>query len=190
MRFPLALAALLSLGAALAEAGVARADVLSTCDAYDALITCASADVGKPCQGGGRCYAITCGSGASTSTQTVYKCDTCPAILPAPDAGCQPSSFGTACGDGGSCSSIQPYCSATAKYVCAGAVGPRPTGPPTGEAADGSVPDGGACVCGSKGGGCDVASSGTFPGALALGLLVLGAAALLFDRARRRRRRV
>ncbi len=93
-----------------------RADVAPTCSAFDALITCDAKDVGKPCQGGGQCYAVSCGTG-----MTLYKCDACPAILSAPDAGCAPSTFGTACGDGGTCSSTQAYCNTSStKYVCAG----------------------------------------------------------------------
>ncbi len=225
-----------------------RADVAPTCGAFDALITCDAKDVGKACQGGGQCYAVSCGTG-----MTVYKCDACPAILAAPDAGCEPSKFGTACGDGGMCSSTQAYCnSSSTKYVCAGPTPPKPTGPPAGEGGAGgagatggnggagatsasggnggagatsatggnggagatsasggnggagatsasggngalggnvgAAGAGAACQsCGSSG-GCDVAPRATGPAAIALGLLAVGALALLHDRRRRRRR--
>jgi hypothetical protein len=180
-----------------------RADIAPTCSAFDALITCDAQDVGKACQGGGKCYAVSCGTG-----MTVYKCDACPAILPAPDAGCEPSRFGTACGDGGMCSSTQAYCNTSpTKYVCAGPLPPKPTGPPAGEGgaaggagAGGASATGGAgaatatggsgptaCNCGSSG-GCDVAPRATGPAAIALVLLALGTLALLYDRRRRRRR--
>src|ERR1035438_6948179 len=93
---------ILVLVAAMAWAIPSRADIPPTCDTFDALITCAAADVGKACQGGGQCYAISCGT---TSDMTLYKCDACPAVVSAPDAGCAPSNFGTACGDGGTCRS-------------------------------------------------------------------------------------
>ena len=130
-----------------------RADIAPTCGAFDALITCDAKDVGKACQGGGQCYAVSCGTG-----MTVYKCDACPAILPAPDAGCEPSKFGTACGDGGMCSSTQAYCNTTStKYVCAGPTPPKPTGPPAGESggAGGSATGGvgGGNATGGVGGG-------------------------------------
>jgi hypothetical protein len=180
-----------------------RADIAPTCSAFDALITCDAKDVGKACQGGGQCYAVSCGTG-----MTVYKCDACPAILPAPDAGCEPSKFGTACGDGGMCSSTQAYCNTSStKYVCAGPAPAKPTGPPAGEGgggagggAGGASATGGAgaasatggtgaaaCPCGSSG-GCDVAPRATGPAAIALVLLALGTLALLYDRRRKRRR--
>ena len=194
-----------------------RADIAPTCSAFDALITCDAKDVGKACQGGGQCYAVSCGTG-----MTVYKCDACPAILSAPDAGCAPSKFGTACGDGGTCSSTQAYCNTSStKYVCAGPAPAKPTGPPAGEGgagggsggaatggASGAAGNSGAggaatggasgaagnsgtgataCDCGSSG-GCDVAPRVSGPGAIALGLLMVGTLALLYDRRRKRRR--
>jgi hypothetical protein len=194
--------------AATAWAIPSRADVLPGCGSFDTLITCAEADVGKPCQGGGQCYAVSCGTGTAP-TMTIYKCDACPAILSAPDAGCEPSKFGTACGDGGMCSSSQAYCSTSSKYFCAGPVPPKPTGPPVGESggtggsgSGGASANGGAggnvggaggsgvAVCPSckSNGGCDVAPRATGPGAIALGLLIVGMAALFYDRRRKRRR--
>jgi hypothetical protein len=126
-----------------------RADVAPTCNAFDALITCDAKDVGKACQGGGQCYAVSCGTG-----MTVYKCDACPAILSAPDAGCEPSKFGTACGDGGMCASTQAYCNTSStKFVCAGPTPPKPTGPPTGENGGASGSTGTAGGNGLGGGG-------------------------------------
>ncbi len=193
--------------AATAWAIPSRADVLPDCTAFDALITCAEADVGKPCQGGGQCYAVSCGTG-TPPTMTVYKCDACAAILSAPDAGCAPSKFGTACGDGGMCSSSQAYCNtSSSKYICAGPVPPKPTGPPVGESGGAGGSGGGgasggsarnmggaggsgvaACSSCKSTGGCDVASRATGPGAIALGLLIVGMAALFYDRRRKRRR--
>jgi hypothetical protein len=184
--------------AVMAWALPSRADIPPACDAFDALITCAAADVGKACQGGGQCYAVSCG----TSTgMTLYKCDACPAILSAPDAGCAPASFGTACGDGGTCSTTPAYCNTSAmKYVCSGPAPTKPTGPPAGEA--GGSGGGGGSAAGGHGGsgqvadcpackssGCDLAPRATGPGAIALGLLAVGMAALLVDRRRRRKRR-
>ncbi len=189
-----------------------RADIPPTCDTFDTLITCAAADVGKACQGGGQCYAVTCGT---TSAMTLYKCDACPAVVSAPDAGCAPGNFGTACGDGGTCSPRQAYCNTSApKYICAGPAPAKPTGPPAGEiggaagggtagtsgsaGASGGGAGGGTAGTsgsagasgggGSKGGGCDVAPRATGPGAIALGLLIVGMAALFYDRRRKRRR--
>jgi hypothetical protein len=189
-----------------------RADIPPACDVFDALITCDAKDVGKACQGGGQCYAVVCGTSTS---MTLYKCDTCPAILSAPDAGCAPNTFGTACGDGGVCRSIQAYCTSSTKYVCAGPATGDPTGPPAGEsggaggnngaggstAAGGSTGAGGSTTAGGGGGqgvavcpscksngGCDVAPRATGPGAIALGLLAAGMLALLYDRRRKRRR--
>ena len=130
-----------------------RADVAPTCSAFDDLITCDAQDVGKACQGGGQCYAVVCGTG-----MTVYKCDACPAILSAPDAGCAPSKFGTPCGDGGTCSSTQAYCNTSStKFVCAGPAPAKPTGPPAGEggAGGGSATggSGGAATGGASGAG-------------------------------------
>jgi hypothetical protein len=170
-----------------------RADVAPSCDAFDALITCDAKDVGEACQGGGKCYAMPC-----NTNMTVYKCGACPTILVAPDAGCEPSKFGMACGDGGTCSSTTTYCpSSESQFVCAGPTPPQPTGPPAGESggAGGGTGAGGGggtgvAVCPSckSNGGCDVAPRATGPGAIALGLLAAGMLALLYDRRRKRRR--
>ncbi len=106
------------------------------------------------------------------------------------------------------CSSSQAYCNTSSKYFCAGPVPPKPTGPPVGESggtggsgsggasanggAGGNVggAGGGVAVCPSckSNGGCDVAPRATGPGAIALGLLIVGMAALFYDRRRKRRR--
>jgi hypothetical protein len=186
----------LVIAAVMAWALPSRADIPPACDAFDALITCAAADVGKACQGGGQCYAVSCG----TSTgMTLYKCDACPAILSAPDAGCAPAKFGTACGDGGTCSTTPAYCNTSSmKYVCSGPAPAKPTGPPAGET--GGSGGGGGSAAGGQGGrgvsdcpackssGCAVAPRATGPDAIALGLLIVGLAALFYDRRRKRRR--
>ncbi|HZL21348.1 MAG TPA: hypothetical protein VFG23_26680 [Polyangia bacterium] len=143
-----------------------RADIPPACDVFDALITCDAADVGKACQGGGQCYAVSCG----TSTHmTLYKCDACPAILSAPDAGCAPSNFGTTCGDGGMCASIQAYCNTSpTKYVCAGTAPAKPTGPPVGESG-GAGGSSGAGNGGASGGSGGVGGSGASGGTGVLG---------------------
>jgi hypothetical protein len=147
-----------------------RADIAPTCNAFDALITCDAKDVGKACQGGGQCYAVSCGTG-----MTVYKCDACPTILTAPDAGCEPSKFGTACGDGGMCASTQAYCNTSStKFVCAGATPPKPTGPPAGENGGASGNTGMAGGSGPGGGGASGGSGGTGGGNASGGSGVLG----------------
>jgi len=131
---------------------------------------------------------------------TLYKCDSCPAIMSAPDAGCAPATLGTACGDGGTCSTTPAYCNTSStKYVCSGPAPAKPTGPPAGESGaggssgaggnSGNAGTGGGAACPSCGSsGCDVAPRATGPGAIALGLLALGTAALIYDRRRKRRR--
>lgn len=140
-----------------------RADVAPTCSGFDTLITCDAKDVGKACQGGGQCYAVSCGTG-----MTLYKCDACPAIILAPDAGCEPSKFGTACGDGGMCSSTQAYCNTSStKFVCAGPTPAKPTGPPAGE--NGGAGGSGAGSGGASGGTGGASSNGGAGGGNASG---------------------
>jgi hypothetical protein len=105
------------------------------------------------------------------------------------------------------CSSSQAYCNtSSSKYICAGPVPPKPTGPPVGESSAGggggdgtsggsagSVGGAGgsgvaACPSCKSSGGCAVAPRATGPGAIALGLLIVGMAALFYDRRRKRRR--
>ena len=61
-----------------AAAPAARADIPPTCDETPvaSLITCAAADVGKPCQGAGQCYAVSCSvttPGAATTILQVRR---------------------------------------------------------------------------------------------------------------------
>jgi hypothetical protein len=192
---------ILVVAAAVAWASPSRADLPPTCDYFDSLITCNAADVGKPCQGGGQCYAAVCGNVGGG--MTIYKCDVCPPISASADAGCAPGTSGTACGDGGTCAHIEPYCNPPSSYGCVGPAPAKPTGPPAGESAGasgarggggggagGGAGVGGAGVCPScgKGGGCDVAPRASGPGVIALGLLIVGALALVYDRRRKRRR--
>jgi hypothetical protein len=168
-----------------------RADIAPGCDALDALITCDAKDVGKPCQGAGQCYAETCGNLAAG--MTVYKCDVCATVVSAPDGGCDQTPPGTACGDGGTCAHLQSFCTSTGGYACVAPAGAQPTGPPAGESGgtSGSTGGGGTgvAVCPAcKGSGCDVAPRATGPGAIALGLMIVGMAALFYDRRRKRRR--
>jgi hypothetical protein len=177
------------LPAALALAALAlwsppsRADLLATCDGYASLITCAATDVGKPCQGGGQCFEMSCSSSPTASTPTkVYRCDACPTIVAAPAATCTLSNMGTACGDGdggtGTCAIISPWCQSStgaSKVSCQVPATAKPTGPPAGSSAGTSS-------------GCDIAPKPPKPTTIGLGLIAVGLVAFLFDRARRRSR--
>jgi hypothetical protein len=147
-----------------------RADVLGTCDALSDLITCAATDVGKPCQGGGKCLAVPCSQGQLGSSPTmVYKCDACPTIVATPAGTCTYSNMGSACGGGdggaadagaGTCSIISPQCQTdlgTGKLECQNPAAAQPTGPPAGEGGGGS---GGLGAAGSGAGGSSTAGSG------------------------------
>jgi hypothetical protein len=140
-----------------------RADVAPSCDdgpySLASFITCAAADVGKPCQGGGSCYAMNCEGGTTGFTNmTVYKCYTCPTIV-AYDGGCYPP--GNACGDGGECSDIPGWCLPKNHYSCAIDAPAQPTGPPAGEDAGvGGGGSGGASSVGGAGGASSVAGAG------------------------------
>jgi hypothetical protein len=192
-------------------AGKARADLLPQCDMGSALITCAAADEGKPCQGGGTCYAISCSSSAATPGLTkVYRCDACPTIVSVPTDTCQVGNLGTACGDGGAavCGAIQPYCNTTSdKFVCQIAATAMPTGAPTGaagtsgtdagtDATGAAGTTGGAGTTGAAGSGtgapattsgCDVAPRPSPTSLIGLGLVVVGLLFFAIDRRRRRR---
>jgi hypothetical protein len=158
----------------------ARADILGECIAIN-LITCAATDVGKPCQGGGKCLAVPCSkAGASPTATMVYKCDACPTIVGAPAGTCTLGNMGTSCsGDGGTgtCAIISPQCQTETgadKVSCQIPPTETPTGPPAGE--------------GGSSSGCDVAPKPTTPTAIGLGLVVVGLVAFFVDRARRRSR--
>jgi hypothetical protein len=163
------------------SAASSRADLLPTCAQKDTLITCAAADEGKPCQGGGKCYAMPCSPSAGPVTM-VYKCDVCPTIVDSPDAGCSPSNIGTPCSDGGTCNGINSYCNPTpTRFVCATPGTGKPTGPPGGGNDGGTAGTGGSS-------GCEVAPRGPGPRAIGLGLLGLGTVLVFVDRMRRRAR--
>ena len=162
--------------------GAARADLLSPCSAFDmGLFTCAATDVGKPCQGGGNCLAVSCyQSAANPSTTMVYKCEACPTIVSVPAGTCTNSNVGTTCGNGGTatCGVLSPECQTQTggdKYSCQGPPPATPTGPPAGEG-------------GSSSSGCGVAPRPVTPTAIGLGLVAAGLVAFFVDRARRRSR--
>jgi hypothetical protein len=148
-----------TLAALVGSAAPAVADTLPLCDQPSSLITCAEADVGKPCQGGGMCYAMPCAN-IGAQNGVVYKCDACPTLLPLPDGGCSPSNLGTPCSDGGTCRGINSYCGATTKFVCSIPATDVPTGPPAGETGGGGA-SGGSSGAGAGGGG---SSGGTGSG--------------------------
>lgn len=143
----------------LAAAPAAHADIPPTCAEQVSLITCAAADVGKPCQGAGSCYAVPClATGATTASSTLYKCDACPTVLTTSTVACSTTNIGTACGDGGACMVLSSWCAgASSKYVCGMAAAAQPTGPPTGETgaagAGGASSTGAAGETGAAGGG-------------------------------------
>src|SRR5437762_12887505 len=93
----LVLASTLATVALLASAPV-RADIPPTCDVEASLITCAAADVGKPCQGAGQCYAVSCTATTPGTSTTLYKCDACPTVLTATSVTCSTTNVGAACG--------------------------------------------------------------------------------------------
>ncbi|SRR5258708_3665953 len=160
----------------------ARADIPAGCDAAGSMITCAAADVGKPCQGGGKCFEIPCVAGATTIGK-VYKCAACPTIVAAPSGTCTISNMGAPCGAGdggtGTCGAIASYCNSSPsadKFVCQKPSTETPTGPPSGASAGGS-------------GGCDVSPFGdpTFVGVVLV--VVAGVIFAVIALIRRRRRR-
>jgi hypothetical protein len=132
----------------------ARADIAPSCDSEMSLITCNATDVGKPCQGGGKCFEISCSSSAGASSK-VYKCDACPTIIDTPAGTCGISNMGASCGDGdggtGTCGAIRYYCTTatSGKYPCHKPATETPTGPPSGAAGSGT--GGGAGTSGAAG---------------------------------------
>jgi len=152
-----------------------RADVAPLCSSLDSLITCAKADVGKPCQGAGQCYAMFCGNESMQST-AVYKCAACPPVVTAADGSCSSySQVQMPCGAGGTCSVLPSYCltaTVTTKLACTGPVPAQPTGPPLGDGEGGA---GGAAGMGGAGGGAatggagGAAATGGAGGAVAMG---------------------
>jgi len=164
-------------------ASPARADILGECSAITDLITCAATDVGKPCQGGGKCLAVPCSQQGGTPPSTmVYRCDVCPTIVTVPDGTCTFSNMGSTCGnsgDGGTgtCAIISAQCQTStgaAKLSCQIPSTEKPSGPPAGE--------------GGSSSGCDIAPKPPKPTAIGLGLIAAGLLAFFVDRARRRSR--
>jgi hypothetical protein len=159
----------------------ARADILGACSAVD-LITCAATDVGKPCQGGGKCLAVPCAQSTGGMTTMVYKCDACPTIVAVPSGTCTLGNMGTACGgDGGAgtCAIVSPQCQTDTgadKVSCQIPSTEKPTGPPAGSGSSG-------------GSGCDIAPKPPKPTAIGLGLVIAGLAFFVVDRSRARARR-
>jgi hypothetical protein len=163
--------------------GQARADIPPSCDTYDSLITCAATDVGKDCQTAGKCFEIHCASGAGAGS-TITKCDACPNVLSGPDADCDLSNLGKACGgaDGGPgmCGVVPPHCQVPGgKFGCMTPAAQKPTGPPQ------TMPGGKNDL---DDGGCDIAPGPGKPAMIGLGLVAAGLAFFLIDRARRRSR--
>jgi hypothetical protein len=160
----------------------ARADIPPSCSAFDALITCAAGDVGKPCQGGGQCYEVHCSAGAAGST--LYKCDACPTVVASADE-CSFADLGKACGGDGSaatCAVLPPHCiTAGGKFACQTPATAKPTGPPSGGGAAGTT--GGT----TKSSGCDIAPNPPKPTMIGLGLVAAGLVFFLVDRKRRSR---
>lgn len=200
---PLALAALLT------WSPLARADIPPSCDGESSLITCAAADVGKDCQGGGKCYQVRCSGSGTTTLEVVYKCDACPTVLADQSAGCAPSKFGMDCGGGGTCIYAPSYCGNATQYICGIPATATPAGPPTTTGEGGASPTGGAggsstttgvggvggtgvggassvpTTIGSSGGGCDVNNGAPAAGVVAIALIAGGLLLLALGRRRR-----
>jgi len=192
--------------ALLAAAPAARADIPPTCDMEASLITCAAADVGKPCQGAGQCYAVSClATTPSTTTATEYKCDACPTVVTTSSVTCSTTNVGTACGTGATCTVLSAWCAAAggSKYVCAMPAAAQPTGPPTGEtgaaggggaSSSGAAGGGGASTTGTGGastssgdGGCTIGAGTETTAGIAGVLIVIGLGFLSLSRRRRPR---
>lgn len=182
MTKPSLLLAAFALAVISAWSGAARADIPPGCNVYDALITCAAADVGKPCQGAGKCYEVSCSNGGDSAK--LYKCDACPTIVTSPDE-CSPATLGQPCGtDGGgaTCTTLPYHCATNGKFACQTPATAKPTGPPSGGGAAGTSGGGG------KSSGCDIAPNPPKPTMIGLGLVVLGLLFLVVDKARVRAR--
>ena len=160
MRSALPFGALLTLMVVATAAPPAAADLLPTCDQPSSLITCDAVDVGKPCQGGGMCYAMPCAN-IGAANGMVYRCDACPTVLPLPDGGCSPSNLGTPCSDGGTCSGVNGYCGATTKFVCSIPAAARPTGPPAGETGGSGGGSGGSSAGAGSAGSTGTGNAGS-----------------------------
>lgn len=169
------LLAVLTLAVFCVSSGRARADVPPECNEYDALITCAAADVGKPCQGGGKCYEVHCSGGGDGETR--YKCDACPTLVSSRDE-CWMGTLGQPCGPAGggaTCMVLPSHCIANSKFACQKPATARPTGPPLPGTSGG----------GRKSSGCDIAPQPPKPTRIGLGLVLIGLLGFVVDRARR-----
>jgi hypothetical protein len=190
----------------------ARADIPPSCDAQGALINCAATDVGKPCQGAGKCYEIQCVAGGD-GVAKVHKCDVCPTIVATPLIACTINNLGSPCSNGenanATCGAIPSHCNTTTdKFVCRKPSLETPTGPPSGgggaggagatgsagttggAGAAGSAGTGGGgtgASTGSSGGGCDVAPNPS-QGMIGIGLVIAGLVFVVVERIRRRKR--
>jgi hypothetical protein len=162
---------------------LAMADVPPMCDQFSDRVTCAQADLGKPCATGGTCYEVHCAAGRPgiDPSQTLYKCEVCPPPL---DAGACSSTYGAPCADdAGTCRKAPAWCPPP----------PRPPAPPvTGIACYGPTPElapAAASPVADSDGGCSVTmvSPVSWRVALPSFLLSAGAFALFFDRRRRQR---
>jgi len=169
----LASASTLAIVLSLAWTPAARADIPPTCDVEASLITCAAADVGKPCQGAGQCFAVPCSAASSGAATTLYKCDACPTVLATSSVTCSTTNLGTACGTGATCMVLSSWCAAGgSKFACAMPPATQPSGPPAGE--------------GSSGGGCAVGAGAGSTAGIAGGLVAIGLVFLSLSRRRRR----
>jgi hypothetical protein len=178
MTKPSLLLAAFALAVLSAWSAPARADIPPGCNAYDALITCAAADVGKPCQGAGKCYEVGCSNGGDG--EKLYKCDACPTIVGSSDE-CWEGNLGQPCGaDGGGavCKTLPYHCARNGKFACQTPATVKPTGPPAGSGAAGKSG-------GGKSSGCDIAPNPPKPTMIGLGLVVLGLVFFAVDRRRR-----
>jgi len=162
----------------LAAAPAARADIPPTCDQEASLITCAAADVGKPCQGAGQCYAVSCSATTPpTTATTLYKCDACPTVVTNSTVTCSTTNIGTDCGTGATCMVLSGWCAGAAgKFVCATPAPAQPTGPPTG---------GGSSSSGN--GACTIGAGNETTAGIAGGLVMIGLGFLSLSRRRRSR---
>jgi hypothetical protein len=198
LSLPLALVALLASPAALADA-------VPTCDQFAQSADCDQASSGQNCSGGGVCTGISC-EGAGPGGK-IFKCVSCQeAEIPDPDKVCEPgpSSFGKACGDGGTCTRLPSWCGSSGYVVCAKASPGAGGSGGSGQAGSGGSGQAGSGTAGSSTAGSSTAGSGTAGtgggeaddsscavsqagrhGALAGLMLALGAAAMLFERRRR-----
>jgi hypothetical protein len=112
---------------------LAAADVPPACDNFIDRVTCAQADVGKPCPTGGTCYDVQCAPGAGGANNHLYKCEVCPPLI---DGGTCAAQYGAPCADdAGTCRKAPAWCQVNViGFAC---LGPNPELPDAGgEVAD------------------------------------------------------